>query len=354
MEHELYEQKKMADFILKMRKVRNLTQKDLAEKLGVTDKAVSKWERAVSSPDISLLIPLAKALGVSTGELLSGEKMETDPDNETPIAAKMMEEEQAEITDRTENKEKTETADRTGNKEKTEAADRTGNKEKIETTGRIESKEEPEITDETEDRERTETLINEALKYSRKSADQRVKKLWDILFIGMSAGFFLAAIVCLICNFAVSGELSWSRIVLASLIAAWGILTPLFRAQKKRICKSLLALSLMIFPYLAVLNVLLQVPLLRTMGMCIAIAALLGIWGLYGILTHVWSRKKYFALSLICFLMFAEEYGINRIIDEYIKRTHIEQSFNQLNALIILILAVSFLGISYFRERRKL
>ena len=342
MEHELYEQKKMADFILKMRKVRNLTQKDLAEKLGVTDKAVSKWERAVSSPDISLLIPLAKALGVSTGELLSGEKMETDPDNETPIAAKMMEEEQAEITDRTENK------------EKTEAADRTGNKEKIETTGRIESKEETEITDETEDRERTETLINEALKYSRKSADQRVKKLWDILFIGMSAGFFLAAIVCLICNFAVSGELSWSRIVLASLIAAWGILTPLFQAQKKRICKSLLALSLMIFPYLAVLNVLLQVPLLRTMGMCIAVAALLGIWGLYGILTHIWGRKKYFALSLICFLMFAEEYGINRIIDEYIKRTHIEQSFNQLNALIILILAVSFLGISYFRERRKL
>ena len=152
MEHELYEQKKMADFILKMRKVRNLTQKDLAEKLGVTDKAVSKWERAVSSPDISLLIPLAKALGVSTGELLSGEKMETDPDNETPITAKTMKEE------------KTEIADRTGNKEKTEAADRTGNKEKIETTGRIESKEETEITDETEDRERTETLINEALK----------------------------------------------------------------------------------------------------------------------------------------------------------------------------------------------
>lgn len=348
MEHELYEQKKMADFILKMRKVRNLTQKDLAEKLGVTDKAVSKWERAVSSPDISLLIPLAKALGVSTGELLSGEKMETDPDNETPITAKTMKEEKTEFTAGTEKK------------EKTEAADRTGKKEKIETAGRIESKEETEITDEieitdeTEDRERTETLINEALKYSRKSADQRVKKLWDILFIGMSAGFFLAAIVCLICNFAVSGELSWSRIVLASLIAAWGILTPLFQAQKKRICKSLLALSLMIFPYLAVLNVLLRVPLLRTMGMCIAIAALLGIWGLYGILTHIWSRKKYFALSLICFLMFAEEYGINRIIDGYIKRTHIEQSFNQLNALIILILAVSFLGISYFRERRKL
>ena len=76
MERELREQEKMAKFILEMRKARNLTQKELAEQLGVTDKAVSKWERAVSSPDISLLIPLAEVLGVSTGELLGGEKTE--------------------------------------------------------------------------------------------------------------------------------------------------------------------------------------------------------------------------------------------------------------------------------------
>ena len=76
MGQEENKQEKMAKFISEMRKVKGFTQKDLAGQLGVTDKAVSKWERGISSPDISLLIPLAKALGVSTGELLNGERNE--------------------------------------------------------------------------------------------------------------------------------------------------------------------------------------------------------------------------------------------------------------------------------------
>lgn len=65
---------KMGKFICDMRKSQKLTQKDLAEKLKITDKAVSKWERGISCPDISLLVPLAQALGVTTSELLNGEK----------------------------------------------------------------------------------------------------------------------------------------------------------------------------------------------------------------------------------------------------------------------------------------
>ena len=51
----------------------------LAEKIGVTDKAVSKWERGLSCPDVSLLIPLSEELGVSITEILNGasiDKME--------------------------------------------------------------------------------------------------------------------------------------------------------------------------------------------------------------------------------------------------------------------------------------
>lgn len=62
----------MAKFILELRKSKKMTQKDLAEKLNVTDKAVSKWERGLSYPDISLLSPLAEILGVTTNELLNG------------------------------------------------------------------------------------------------------------------------------------------------------------------------------------------------------------------------------------------------------------------------------------------
>ena len=47
---------------------------ELAAKLEITDKAISKWERGISCPDISLLIPLARILGVTTSELLNGEK----------------------------------------------------------------------------------------------------------------------------------------------------------------------------------------------------------------------------------------------------------------------------------------
>lgn len=65
---------KIGVFIQQLRKEKSMTQKELAAKLDVTDKAVSKWERGLGCPDISLIMPLAKILGVSTSELLSGEK----------------------------------------------------------------------------------------------------------------------------------------------------------------------------------------------------------------------------------------------------------------------------------------
>ena len=68
---------KMAQFISELRKEKKLTQKDLAEQLGVTDKAVSKWERGLSCPDISLLSKLSQALDVTINELLNGEKADT-------------------------------------------------------------------------------------------------------------------------------------------------------------------------------------------------------------------------------------------------------------------------------------
>lgn len=65
-------------FISAIRKELNLNQKQLAEKLGVTDKAVSKWETGRSAPDIALLEPLAKELGVSVVEILQGEKIKEE------------------------------------------------------------------------------------------------------------------------------------------------------------------------------------------------------------------------------------------------------------------------------------
>ena len=59
--------------IKELREGRNLTQTELAEKIGVSSKTISKWETAKGLPDISLLQPLAQALGISVIELMSGE-----------------------------------------------------------------------------------------------------------------------------------------------------------------------------------------------------------------------------------------------------------------------------------------
>lgn len=63
---------KTGKLISERRKAIKLTQKELADKLHITDKAVSKWERGLSFPDISILIPLAEILNISLYDLLKG------------------------------------------------------------------------------------------------------------------------------------------------------------------------------------------------------------------------------------------------------------------------------------------
>lgn len=75
--------KKTGIIILEARKKYNMTQKDLAERLYVSDKAVSKWERGLCFPDISVLIPLTEILNISLYDLLRGEKVNKKEVEET-------------------------------------------------------------------------------------------------------------------------------------------------------------------------------------------------------------------------------------------------------------------------------
>ena len=73
---------KIGKFIGECRKKLNLTQMQLAEKLNITDKAVSKWERGVSMPDTSIMLELCDILCISVNELLSGEKINMENNNQ--------------------------------------------------------------------------------------------------------------------------------------------------------------------------------------------------------------------------------------------------------------------------------
>ena len=69
------DQLKIGKFIANCRKQKNLTQMQLAERLGITDKAISKWERGIAMPDTSIMLELCEILGINVNELLSGEKI---------------------------------------------------------------------------------------------------------------------------------------------------------------------------------------------------------------------------------------------------------------------------------------
>ena len=65
--------KDMGQFMQEMRKKKGLTQKELAELIGVSDKTISKWETGKGTPDTSMLVPISEAFNITVNELLSGE-----------------------------------------------------------------------------------------------------------------------------------------------------------------------------------------------------------------------------------------------------------------------------------------
>ena len=71
-------QEKIGKFIAENRKLKKMTQVELAEKLGVSDRSVSKWENGRCMPDLSLFEPLCTELGITINELLSGEKIKKE------------------------------------------------------------------------------------------------------------------------------------------------------------------------------------------------------------------------------------------------------------------------------------
>ncbi|MCQ2566519.1 MAG: helix-turn-helix domain-containing protein [Clostridia bacterium] len=92
---------KTGALIASSRRKKNMTQRELAEMLHVTDRAVSKWERGLSFPDVSLLAPLADILGLTLTELLNGELSPQDFDSDERPLHEILALSKAALRDRT-------------------------------------------------------------------------------------------------------------------------------------------------------------------------------------------------------------------------------------------------------------
>lgn len=184
-------QHQLAETITALRKQKNLTQKELARQLNVTDKAVSKWERGAGYPEITIVPALAKALGVSIDQLF-GEKGELPEEDTAPSPPQQP------------------------------------------PTPRQQAK----ALRQKQGRRRG---------FSRPFAYLPAKQMWEAV---LSIFLLVSMLACLIVDVAVSGGATWSLYVVGSCVLCWCVVSPLLLFGRSRFLLGLTALTVLVLPYL--------------------------------------------------------------------------------------------------------
>ena len=263
----MMKQTETGEFIAKCRKEKKLTQAQLAEKLNITDRAVSKWETGKSMPDSSIMLELCEILGITVNELLSGEKIDM----------------------------------------------------------------------ESYEKKADENLV--ALK--RKDENNMTKNV--IISILFSVALLIGIMVCLICNLAISGDLTWSLIPVSSIVLAWVISFPSIILGKRGIIVSLISLSVFIVPYLFLLSNLVKVEEVFSVGAEMAVASIVFLWIIVAVFRRIGETGKLVALGISFLSAIPFMFVINVMVSK-ITAEPILDVWDMLTVFILLISAfVSFI-----------
>ena len=270
------DQTEIGKFIAKCRKEKKLTQAQLAEKLNITDRAVSKWETGKSMPDASIMLELCEILGITVNELLSGEKIDI----------------------------------------------------------------------ECYEKKADENLI------SLKRKDENNKTRNKIILICFSAMFLVGIMVCLICNIAISGALTWSLIPVSSIAFAWVIFFPTILLGKRGIIISFISLNIFIVPYLFLLSNLLKVKNVFSVGVVLAAASIAFLWIIILVFNRIGKTRKLVGLGISWLLAIPFMFIINGILSKMIAEP-ICDIWDIMSIFILLILAFVCFICDYVKKKRK-
>lgn len=269
---------KMSQFISELRKSNKMTQKELAAQLGVTDKAVSKWERGLSCPDISLLPALCDILGITINELLNGKRLESSSSEE-------------------------------------------------------------------------ESIIETAIQYADTATKSKSKDMRVIYAIISSAILLLGIIVCTICNFAISGKLTWALFPITSIIFVWSIIEPTVIWSKKGIHISLILLSLLIIPFLFALERIIGIAgLILPIGIRVSAIALIYLWEIY-LLFCKSNLPGYIAAAFTVISGLPISLWINSVVSKFTEQS-VTDIWDILTYSILIIISMGVFVIGYVKHRR--
>ena len=264
------DEQKIARFICDLRKEKGMTQRELAEQLNITDKAVSKWERGLSYPDVTLIMSVAEVLGVTVTELLKGER-ETTKDS-----GKSNEE---------------------GNEQK-----------KVEFVNL-----------------KQEEMIKETLSYANNALKKSIIEKERIIAATFSCLCLIACFVCALCDLLLNDEFTWSLIAIGGVVLGWCLITPFIRFKKKGYVVALAALTLLGTPYLY----LIEYQVLKMgqfnehwfipVALPIMLIGTIYLWSIYFVFKY---RKLNIAYkcAIACTLIIPVQFGTEIIIGNYLAK----------------------------------
>lgn len=267
-------QTEIGRFIAQCRKEKKLTQSQLAEKLNITDRAVSKWETGKCMPDSSIMLELCKILGITVNELLSEEKIDT----------------------------------------------------------------------ENFEKKADENLIALERKAETGMAG---KGMASILF---SAALLLGIVVCLICDIAISGKLTWSLIPVSSIAFAWAIFFPAIILGKWG--AGLLSLSVLVIPYLFLLSSIIKVREVFSVGAVMAAVSIVFAWIIAAIFICIGRVRRWAAFGI----SFLTAIPFMMIVNVMLSKMTEEPAFDVWDALcgfILIILALASFAGDHARKKGK-
>ncbi len=264
-------------FIARCRKEQNLTQAQLAEKLNITDRAVSKWETGKCMPDSSIMLELCGILGITVNELLSGEEMEMGKNDGT-----------------------------------------------------------------------YEKKADENLLILKRRDENNINRNVVISII-FSCTLLIGAAVCVICDLAITGRLTWSLIPVSSILFAWVILFPVMMFGKKGILGGCISVSIFIFPYLYILSSLLHVRAVLAIGGAAAAISVVYLWLSVGIFRK-FSGRKLTAAGIVFLAAVPFLFVMNGALSFLISEPMLD-GWDVLTVFLLLIAAFTFFACDYARHK---
>lgn len=278
-------------FIAGRRKALGLTQRQLAERLNVTDKAVSKWERGQGYPDITMLATLAGTLGVTVGQLLQGGEEE-----ETPAPEGAPEEGQV-----------------------------------------------PTVLPQ-------DAVVQKALRYGGQVARAARNSAAGVTAAVVSILCLVAIATCLIVDFAINGQVTWAAIPVASVVFGWAALMPLLRLGKHRVAAALGVVTLLVLPLLWFIAYSSGGSWFAPVALPTALLGLGGAWALVLILCYtrlnVWLKT-----SFIFFVVLVIDFGSDVILER--ASLYPFDADTLISALAAGLLAAVFLVIGLAKAKKK-